>query len=114
MARWINRAALVVRPAKPFLDWAAGLDEEAAEQGKDMAKRVSIYLVAEDPKERAETAPLENYWREIFEEQLAGWSQDEAEWPRGRSLEMFENWFEVIGESVIVDLEAGPIKREKV
>lgn len=114
MARWINRAALVVRPGKPFLDWAASLDEEAPEHAKDLEKRVSIYLVAEDPDEKEETAPLENYWRHIFEEQLAGWSQDENEWPKNLSLEMFKQWFELAGESVVVDLESGPIKHEIV
>jgi len=49
MPRWINRAALVVRPAKPFIDWASSLDEEAPEHAKDLAKRISIYLVGEDP-----------------------------------------------------------------
>lgn len=112
MARWINRAALIIRPAKPFLDWAAGLDEEAPEQAKDLAKRVSIYLVAEDPQEREETAPLKNYWRTIFEEKLAGWSQDENDWPENLSLAMFKKWFEVTGESIVVDLESGAIEHE--
>lgn len=110
--RWVNRAALVVRPAKPFLDWAASLDEEAPEQAKDLAKQISVYLVGEDPNEREETAPLENYWRHIFEEQLAGWSQDENDWPETLSLAMFKEWFEVTGESVVVDLVSGPIRHE--
>lgn len=112
MKRWINRAALVIRPAKPFLDWAAGLDEDAAEDVKDLANRVSVYLVAEDPNEEEETAPLKNYWRQIFEEQLAGWSQDESDWQEKRSLATFKQWFEVTGESIVVDLESGPIDHE--
>lgn len=112
MKRWINRAALVVRPGKPFLDWAAGLDDEAPEQVQDLSNRVSVYLVDEDPDEREETAPLEKYWRGIFEEQLAGWSQAEDEWPKSLSLEMFKQWFEITGESIVVDLGRGPIKQE--
>lgn len=112
MTRWINRAAFVIRPAKPFLEWAASLDDEAPEQSKDLEKRISIYLVAEDPEENEETAPLENYWRQIFEEQLAGWSQDEDEWPTSRTLTMFKEWFDVASESVVTDLESGPIKHE--
>lgn len=112
MPRWINRAALVIRPAKPFLDWAASLDEEAPEHAKDLAKSVSVYLVGEDPNEREETAPLKNYWRHIFEAQLAGWSQDEDDWPENLTLAMFKTWFEVTRESVVVDLESGPIEHE--
>lgn len=112
MPRWINRTALVVRPGKPFLDWAAGLDDESPEQAQDLAKRASVYLVAEDPDEQEESASIENYWRGIFEEQLAGWSENEDEWPKNLSLEMFKQWFEVTAESVVVDLESGPIRHE--
>ena len=45
MARWINRAALVVRPRKPYLDWAAAVDDEALEHAKSLEARMSIYLV---------------------------------------------------------------------
>lgn len=113
MARWINRAALVVRPRQPYLDWAAGVDAEAPEQAKDLHKRVSVYLVGEDPEEQAETAPLENYFAEIFESELAAWYTDERQWPKPRTLAMFHEWFEAVGESVVTDLEAGPIRAEK-
>ena len=113
MSRWINRAAIVVRPRQPYLDWAASLDDEAPAHVKGMEARVSIYLVAEDPAEKSETAPLENYCQEIFEAELAAWSQDEDQWPQSRTLAMLQEWFEVTGESVVSDLESGPIKHER-
>lgn len=113
MSRWINRAAIVVRPRQPYLDWAASLDDEAPEHAKEMGKRISIYLVAEDPAENAETVPLENYFQTIFEAELAAWSQDEDQWPQSRTLAMLLQWFEVTGESVVTDLESGPIKHER-
>lgn len=54
-ANLINRAAIAVRPRQPFLEWAAGLDDEAPEQVKDLAGQTSIYLVGEDPEEQEET-----------------------------------------------------------
>lgn len=59
MPRWINRAAIVIRPARPYIEWASRVDDDAPEQAKELDKRVSIYLVAEDPNEKGETAPHE-------------------------------------------------------
>ena len=114
MGKWINRAVLVIRPRKPYLDWAAGIDEEAPEHAKTLENKVSIYLVGEDPKGKQETAPLDGYFKKIFEEELAAWSIDKGDWPKGRTLELFLQWFDVARESVATDLEKGPIKHEKV
>lgn len=113
MPRTINRAALVVRPRQAYLDWASSLDDEAPEHAKALANRVSVYLLGEDPEAVAETAPLENYFEEIFELELEAWSTDEDEWPKQRTLKMFHEWFEAVGESIVTDLESGPIKAEK-
>ncbi|HAZ07635.1 MAG TPA: hypothetical protein DCZ01_03715 [Elusimicrobia bacterium] len=113
MPRSINRAALVVRPRQPYLDWAASVDAEAPEHAKDLHKRVSVYLLGEDPKEEDETAPLENYFEEIFELELSAWYTDEDLWPKPRTLALFHEWFEAVGESVVTDLEPGPIRAEK-
>lgn len=112
MPRWINRAAVIVRPGRPYLDWASKLGEDAAEQVKDFEKRVSIYLVGEDPDENEETAPLKHYFKRIFEAELTAWWTDEADWPKERTLEMFLQWFDVERESVVTDLESRPIKHE--
>jgi len=113
MKRWINRAAIVVRPGRPYLEWASRLDDEAPEHAKALADRVSIYLVAEDPAEKNETAPLADYYQEIFEKELGAWSEDENQWPQPRTLAIFQEWFDVAQESVVTDLESGPIKHEK-
>ena len=39
---------------------------------------------------------------------------DKGEWPKERTLQMFLEWFDVARESVVTDLESGPIKHEKV
>lgn len=114
MARCINRAAVVVRPLEPYIDWAASQDEEAPIHAKDLARQVSIYLVAQDPDGKKETAPLEKYYEEIFETELGAWTTDKAYWPKTRTLEMFHEWFEVVGESIITDLETSPIRTEEM
>jgi hypothetical protein len=41
----LNRAALIVRPKQPFLDWAAGLDDSGLVPDVDGEK--TVYLVPE-------------------------------------------------------------------
>ena len=41
----INRAALMVTPAQPFIDWAAGLDDSGILPDPDGEK--TIYLIPE-------------------------------------------------------------------
>ena len=38
---------------------------------------------------------------------LEGWVTDEACWPKNRTLEMFEEWFEVQMSSIVEDLCLG-------
>jgi hypothetical protein len=61
--------------------------------------------VAEDPAGEGETPPLENYFARIFECELEAWSVDGKEWPKQRDFTVFQTWFEMVGESIVVDLE---------
>lgn len=109
----INRAAVVVTLKEPYLHWAASQHEETADEVHDPARDVSIYLVPEDPKEEEETAPLEDFFEEIFDDQLEGWCTDETAWPAVRDLRTFLEWFDVRGMSIVLDLGKGTIVREE-
>lgn len=113
MPRWINRAAIVVRPAKPFLEWAAAVEAPEPGEIEELARHVSVYLVGEDPAGEEEAAPLEDYVKKIFEAELAAWWNDKAAWPKERTLKTFLEWFHVAQESVVTDLESGPITHER-
>ena len=39
----LNRAALIVRPAQPFLDWAKSLDDSGV--APDVAGEQTVYLI---------------------------------------------------------------------
>jgi hypothetical protein len=41
----INRSALIVRPKKPYLDWAAGLDDSGV--SADIKGDETVYLIPE-------------------------------------------------------------------
>jgi hypothetical protein len=110
--RTLNRSAFVAIPKEPYLRWAAGLDEDALEAAKGLAGGVSVYLVPEHPTGE-ETPPIDDYYARIFETELDAWSQDESEWPLTRDLVTFLAWFEVRGESIVVDLAEGQIEVEQ-
>lgn len=70
------------------------------------------HLVPPDPAEEEETAPLEEFYERIFALELEAWCTDEARWPTPRTLELFLEWFDVVGESLVVDLGEGKLRSE--
>jgi hypothetical protein len=108
----INRSALILRPRKPYFDWTSGVDEGAAETVAARAESawITVYLVEQDPEGRMESAPLEDYFSEIFEMQLGGWYRDEKVWPQVRTIEVFRDWFEVDATSTVEDLGRGNVR----
>lgn len=107
----INRSAILVRPLKPYLDWASSLgDDDLLPSGDDDR---TVYLVpAFEDDEQAEEV-LSRVYETIFENELFGWHTEEAAWPQDRSYDLFLEWFEVEMDSVVEDLSAVPIRDEE-
>ena len=106
----LNRAALIVRPAKPFLNWAANLDASGIlpnAQGEQ-----TVYLVPEFESESEQRQVLQEVFAEVFERELHGWHTDESAWPKRRTLTMFRQWFAIEMYSVVEDLAAFPIEND--
>jgi hypothetical protein len=103
-----NRSAILVTPKKPFHDWMAGLGEEPT-PADSLDSLAVIYLVEEcfyiD-------WIVENYWEEIFENELSGESMDEDQWP-DLSLATFREWFDVKLFVTLTDLALGWIRRSR-
>ena len=102
--RMVNRSLFLVRPQRPYIDWAASLDEDAPEHVKMPSNRVSVYLAPEDPLGKSETPPIEDYFLEILDAELEAWSRDPDSWPTVRDFATFRRWFEVTGNSMVMDL----------
>lgn len=104
----LNRGALLVRPARPFIDWAASLDDSGVLPEVDGEQ--TVYLVPEFGDESEQRAILEEVFAEVFESELFGWHTDESVWPQPRTLKMFHEWFSIEMHSVIEDLCEYPLE----
>ena len=109
----INRSVLVVRPAEPFVRWAAAVGGEPVGQTrKALAEDHTAYLIARQDSLEVEEAVLEAVYAEIFERELLSWHLDKTRWPAPRTLALFRQWFELTLCGLVVDLWETPIERD--
>ena len=102
--RWnlINRAAVLVGPRQPYIDWALGLDESGLAPEHDSEK--TVYLIPEYNDDIEALEILSQFYTFIFEEELGGWHTDETAWPKNRTFKIFREWFDVQFHSIVDDL----------
>ena len=106
----INRSAVAVIPAQPFLDWLHQADPTSAHLTlNDLRAEPTIYLLPEYDTEEEVRQHLQRQCTEIFEDQLDGWYRVPAAWPADRSFKQFKHWFEYRFHSVLIDLCSDPI-----
>jgi hypothetical protein len=93
--RSVNRSAVIVRPAQPFLDWLHEADPTSAELTlEDLRRDPSVYLLPVYDAEEQARSHLRKRCEEIFEEQLEGWYRDPSAWPVKRDFGTFIRWFD--------------------
>jgi hypothetical protein len=111
----INRSAIIVRPAQPFLYWLHRVDSTSAHLNvHDLQREPTIYLVPECDSLDQALESLEESIRAIFEEQLDGWYRAPEVWPAKRDLATFQSWFEVSFHSMIVDLSDDVLEHDEL
>ena len=105
--RVINRTAVSVVGAEPYLMWARSRDADF-NRGKLTVARTraygSVYLLPEGIEEEDLVEWIEDNFAALFESQLSAWTEDESAWPKPRDLKMFREWFRVDLHSVVVDV----------
>jgi hypothetical protein len=101
----LHRSALTITRKQPYADWAnrAGDDGADAVAYTDDLPR-TVYLVPAIGSPDAVSGLLDEFWADIFEEELAAWSEDEATWPVPRTRPLFDDWFDVELTDSVVDL----------
>lgn len=103
--RLVKRAAIMVKPRQPDIDWANALAEGGVKIGADDWPERHVYLIEDIADfEFDREAFVRPYYATIFEEELGAWHRLEADWPRARDFETFLAWFEVEIHSMVFDM----------
>ena len=109
--RTINRAALIVRPKQPYVDWANSVDDDGPRAIlQELRTDPSIYLVETIDLLEAVDLLIDDTWEWIFREQLNGWMRDPDLWPDRLTREMFLEWFDCELSTMIWDVLKTRIK----
>ena len=111
----VDRHVLLVTPREPFASWVRSLEEfEDIVEGEQRSgldeslRMAATYLVpfSFDPD------PVISWVRDnfdtIFETELHGVTERSESWPSDRTVEMFEDWFDLQLFDAPIDLVDGP------
>jgi hypothetical protein len=115
--RVVNRVAISVTGAQPFIDWTRQHD---ADVDKDQLTVVRakpygmVFLLPEFELEEDVIEWVEDNASWLFEFQLAAWTETEANWPVKRDLPTFREWFRVDIHSTVVDAGEDDIEGEEL
>jgi len=125
--RLLNRTAITVVAAQPYIDWTRSRDaafktsssvDTGARTASLSVARTSSYgsafLLPEFALEEELQEWLEDNYAWIFEFQLAAWTDDESSWPAERDLKMFRKWFRIDIHSAVVDVADDDIEGEEL
>ncbi len=102
-----SQGAVIIKPLRPYLEWAKGDDAEGLAElvFENLRREPHVYLLPEYEDPASQQEVLKECWPAIFEALLAGWVTDEALWPKNRTLGMFQKWFEIQMSSMVQDLD---------
>ena len=101
---FLYRTAITITRKQPYLDWANSFDDGGPKLTEQFNEdRRTIYLVPEVDRPKLPEI-LDEFWQDIFEEELAAWMEHEDDWPKLLSRELFDTWFDVEMTDSVVDL----------
>jgi len=115
--RVINRTAVTILGAQPYIDWTRKRDADFAKGTLTVARTKgygSAFLLPEYELEEDIQEWVEDNYAWIFEFQLSAWTEDEAVWPVERDLKKFREWFRIDLHSVVVDVADDDLEGEEL
>lgn len=115
--RVVNRTAITVVGAKPYIDWTNQRDADFNKSAVTVARTKTYgaaFLLPEFELEEDLQEWVEENATWLFEFQLAAWTEDESAWPSTRDLKMFREWFRVEVHNVVVDVADDEIEGEEL
>ncbi len=113
MYELVNKSMIIVKPRKPFLDWANSTDEEFNDiSQEEMEDDCAVFLIQDYEEDHEKEEILQKHYTAIFEAELGGWCTDESMWPVKRDYKTFKQWFRVDFHSMVFDLQDDDYKLE--
>ena len=115
--RLLNRTAITITGAQPYIDWTRHTDADANKGMLTVARAKpygSAFLLPEFELEEDLLEWVEENAGWIFEFQLSAWTEDEAAWPATRDVKTFREWFRVDIHSIVVDSAEDDIEGEEL
>lgn len=102
---YINRNAIILKPAQPFINWYASFNPNDLEEMKE----TRTYLVNEDIDDLEEW--ISKKYDKLFMFELESFNENKKEWPQKRNYKMFKEWFHIDVSTMIYDFELKPVSK---
>jgi hypothetical protein len=115
--RVLNRTAVTIVGAQPYLDWTRTNDADAVKGMLTVARARpygTAYLLPELELEEDVQEWVEENAAWMFEFALSAWTEDETTWPAARDVRMFREWFRIDIHNVVVDVSDDEIEGEEL
>jgi len=112
--RTVNRAAIVVKPKQPFIDWANHFNNGGPTLTVESAREdPNVFLVDELDNDSEKQKIILKYYTMIFQHELEAWITDRDSWPSQLDLRTFRLWFDVHICSIVFDIAPDPLLQEQ-
>ncbi len=95
---------LIVHPAAPYLDWARTMCDDEVVLSV-IGKSPTAYIVPEADTEAELESYRDEWFPNIFHEELNSWCRDTDQWPQDRSWNRFKEWFTWTWHPMVFDTE---------
>src|SRR5687767_12889244 len=117
--RVVNRTAVTVIGAEPYLQWTRQRDSDFAKGALVLSvpqtrSYGAAFLLPEFEQEEDLQEWVEENHAWLFEFQLSAWTEDESAWPPTRDLRTFREWFRIDVHDIVVDMGDDDIEGEEL
>jgi hypothetical protein len=112
MPGYVNRNAFTVNHKKPFLDWLGKLEPNSLFPVETLDN--NIYLLEEKEDNEEIEAWLKKNFDRVFSKELEAWHSNKKQWPKHRTYQLFNEWFDVSFQSIVYDLEDYPLDKDLI
>ena len=105
-----DRAALILKPKKPFQDWIISHDPK--DKDADLEEDQDVYLIPEFLNTEEFEVWFKTNFDVFFCDQMNHWYTDETMWVQNRNFKLFKKWFDYKMHSMVWDTLEEPIEKK--